>query len=137
MSRTALLMTRVNRSFLYRLIFIMPFQGDYHGQDVPPPNDYNKPHPDQTVEVPNEEQKKKWWDLDGDRKKQLEVRISLVMNSYLVTDGPPDRRWPFGRCRRARRWLRRVARAREQKKNRRGCEQPTSFFFRLSFTYRR
>ncbi|KAH9998469.1 hypothetical protein BJV74DRAFT_824671 [Russula compacta] len=62
-------------------------KGDYHGQDVPPPNDYNQPHPDQTVEVPHEEQKKKWWDLDADRKKQLEIGGGLLAGVAVLGAG--------------------------------------------------
>jgi hypothetical protein len=75
MSRTTLPMTQV----IYLLSAIdhldhLPLQGDYCQQDVHPTNDCNK-HPDQTEEVPHEEQKKKWYDLDDQRKKQLEVQI--------------------------------------------------------------
>jgi hypothetical protein len=57
-------------------IFTVLQGGDYHGQDVvSQPNNYDQ-HPDQQVEVPQQEQKKNWWDLDDDRKKQLQVRIS-------------------------------------------------------------
>jgi hypothetical protein len=41
-------------------LIILPFQGDYHGQDVHQPDDCTK-HPDRTEEVTHEEQKKKWW----------------------------------------------------------------------------
>ena len=76
MSRTTPLMTRViDHLSLPSIDFILlPFQGDYHKEDVHPPEDCSR-HPDQTVEVPHEEQKKKWYDLDDQRKKQLEVQI--------------------------------------------------------------
>lgn len=34
---------------------------------------YGGKHPEQTVEVTHEEKKKNWFDLDDDRKKQIEV----------------------------------------------------------------
>jgi len=52
-------------------------KGDYHCQDVPQPTNYDQ-HPDQTVEVPQQEQQKKWWDLDADRKRQLEIGGGLL-----------------------------------------------------------
>jgi len=60
-------------------------KGDYHGQDVPPPDDCR--HPDQTVEVPHEEQKKNWYDLDDHRKKQLEVGGGLLAGAAIIGGG--------------------------------------------------
>ncbi len=73
MSRTTLLMAKVKLVPPYHRLILIFSQGDYHGQDVQQPSDYSN-HPDQTVEVTHEEQKKKWWDLDDERKKQLKVR---------------------------------------------------------------
>jgi hypothetical protein len=84
------------------------FKGDYHKEDVHPPEDCSR-HPDQTVEVPHEEQKKKWWDLEGDRKKQLEVQTSLILTYYQATHDGLGWRWAFGRCGPYRRWLRCLA----------------------------
>jgi len=53
------------------------FQGNYNRQDVHQPDDCSW-HPCQTIIVPHEEQKKKWLDLDADRRKQLKVRNSLL-----------------------------------------------------------
>lgn len=67
----------------YHQLILIFSQGDYHGQDVQQPSDYNN-HPDQTVEVPHEEQKKNWYELDDERKKQLKVRaLSGVVVSIL------------------------------------------------------
>jgi hypothetical protein len=60
--------------------------GDYCQQDVHPTNDCNK-HPDQTEEVPHEEQKKKWYDLDDQRKKQLEIGGGLLAGAALIGGG--------------------------------------------------
>ena len=111
MSRTTLLMTRVIDCLSLPSIglIILPFQGDYHGQDVHPPDDCTK-HPDQTEVVTHEEQKKKWWDLDDDRKKKLEVWIYLILNPCQATHDPPGRRWAFGRCSPSRWRLPRLAR---------------------------
>jgi hypothetical protein len=54
----------------------LPSQGNYNSQDVHQPDDCSW-HPSQTVIVPHEEQKKKWRDLDEDRRKQLKVHISF------------------------------------------------------------
>ena len=65
----------------YHELILTFSQGDYHGQDVQQPSDYHN-HPDQTVEVPHEEQKKNWYDLSDERKKQLKVRaLSQVVAS--------------------------------------------------------
>jgi hypothetical protein len=57
----------------------LPFQGDYHEQEVYSPEDCSR---HQTVEVPHEEQKKKWYDLDDDRKKKFEVQtFSFILYS--------------------------------------------------------
>ncbi|KAI0305667.1 hypothetical protein B0F90DRAFT_1924052 [Multifurca ochricompacta] len=61
-------------------------KGDYHSQDVQQPSDYNQ-HPEQTVDVPHDEQKKKWWDLSGDRKKQLEVGGGLLAGAAALAGG--------------------------------------------------
>jgi hypothetical protein len=83
MTRTTLLMEKVILDPPSYRIFLIFSLGDYHGRDVPPPSDYNK-HPDQTVEVPHEEQKKKWTDLSDERKQQLKVRtLSEVVASIL------------------------------------------------------
>jgi hypothetical protein len=67
----------IDRLSLQSINFIfLPFQGNYNSQDVHQPEDCSW-HPAQTVMVPHEEQKKKWRDLDHDRKRQLEVQISL------------------------------------------------------------
>lgn len=86
MSRTTLLMTRViDRLSLPSIDFIvLPFLGEYHKEDVHPPEDCSR-HPDQTIEVPHDEQEKKWWDLKDDRKKQLEVQISLILTCCRAT----------------------------------------------------
>lgn len=78
MNRTTHPMKRViGRLSLQSIDFIsLPFQGNYNSQDVHQPDDCSW-HPCQTVIVPHEEQKKKWQDLDDDRRKQLKVQISL------------------------------------------------------------
>jgi hypothetical protein len=109
-SGTALLMRRViGRLSLPSIVFIvLPFQGDYNRQDVHLPDDCSW-HPCQTVIVPREEQKKKWWDLDDNRKKQVEVQIPLLSCiSIRPLTNLPDRRWPLGRCRHYWRWLPRL-----------------------------
>ena len=75
-----------NRSFISVIdqIYHLPFQGDYHSQDVHQTDDCNQ-HPDQTIEVPHALQRKKWSDLDDKRRKQLEVQISLILNSCQAT----------------------------------------------------
>jgi hypothetical protein len=76
MNRTTLPMKRVlGRLSLQSINFILlPFPGKYNSQDVHQPDDCSW-HPAQTVIVPHEEQKKKWWDLDDGRRKQLKVQI--------------------------------------------------------------
>lgn len=67
----------IGRSSLPPINFIfLPFPGNYNRQDVHQPDDCSW-HPDQTVIVTHEEQKKKWRDLNDDRRKQLKVQISL------------------------------------------------------------
>jgi len=61
-------------------------KGDYHAQDVHPPDDCRQ-HPDQTVEVTHVEQKKKWTDIDDNRKKQLEVGGGLLAGAALIGGG--------------------------------------------------
>jgi hypothetical protein len=61
-------------------------KGDYHGQDVQQPSDYNN-HSDQTVEVPHEEQKKNWLDLSDDRKKQLKIGGGIAAGLALLGGG--------------------------------------------------
>jgi len=102
-------------STIDRLLNLFAFsQGDYHGQDVHPPDDCSQ---HQKVDVPHEEQKKKWYDLEDDRKKQLEVHISLLfLSGPLMTmhHDVLDWRWALGRCRHYRWWLLRLARTREK-----------------------
>ncbi|KAJ7287368.1 carbohydrate-binding module family 12 protein [Mycena rebaudengoi] len=47
---------------------------------------YDRP-PGQTVDIPHEEQKKHWYDLDDDRKKQLEIGGGLLAGSALLAGG--------------------------------------------------
>ncbi|KAH9054271.1 hypothetical protein EDB87DRAFT_1702709 [Lactarius vividus] len=61
-------------------------KGDYHGQDVQQPSDYHN-HPDQNVEVPHEEQKKNWWDLDDDRKKKLKIGGGIAAGLGIIGAG--------------------------------------------------
>jgi len=61
-------------------------KGEYHGQDVEKPSDYHN-HPDQTVEIPHEEQKKNWLDLSDDRKKQLKIGGALAAGIALAGGG--------------------------------------------------
>jgi hypothetical protein len=88
MNRTTLPMKRViGRLYLQSINSIfLPFQGNYNSQDVSRPDDCSW-HPDQTVIVPLEEQKKKWWDLDDNRRKQVKVHISFILNPYQATHG--------------------------------------------------
>jgi hypothetical protein len=58
-------------------------KGDYHPQDVHPPDDCGHPNAD----IPNEEQKKKWYDLDDNRKKQLEVGGGLAAGLAIIGGG--------------------------------------------------
>jgi hypothetical protein len=67
----------IGRLSLQSINFIfLPFQGNYNRQDVHQPDDCSW-HPNQTVIVGHEEQKKKWRNLDDDRREQLKVQISL------------------------------------------------------------
>jgi hypothetical protein len=79
MNRTTLPVKRViHRLSLQSINFIfLHFQGNYNRQDVHQLDDCSW-HPDQTVIVPHEEQKKEWRDLDEDRRKQLKVQISRL-----------------------------------------------------------
>jgi hypothetical protein len=52
----------------------LPFQGDYHPQDVHPPEDCGHQNPDDPHEEP-----KKWWDLDDNRKNQLKVQQIIFL----------------------------------------------------------
>ena len=81
MNRTTLPMKRVVRHLSLRSINLicLPLQGNYNRQDVSQPDDCSW-HPDQTVIVPHEEQKKKWRELDDNRRKQLKVQISFILN---------------------------------------------------------
>jgi hypothetical protein len=67
-----------NRSFISAIhqLYIFPSQGNYNSQDVHQPDNCSW-HPDQTVIVTHEEQKKMWRDLGDDRRRQLKVQISL------------------------------------------------------------
>ena len=89
MRRTSLPMTRVrpiDRLSLPSIVFFifLPFLGDYHKQDVHPPDDCSR---HQTVDVPHEERQKKWYDLDDKRKKELEVQI-LPFSSFPCAVSP-------------------------------------------------
>jgi len=59
-------------------------KGDYHGQDVQQPDDCSQ---HQKVDVPHVEQKKKWYDLDDDRKKQLEIGGGLLAGAAILGGG--------------------------------------------------
>lgn len=51
-----------------------PQKKDTH--DVPsyqPQGGYTAPHPNQNVDIDHEERKKNWFDIDDERKQQLEV----------------------------------------------------------------
>jgi len=88
MTRTSLPMKRViGRLSLQSINFIfLPFQGNYNGQDVSQPDDCSW-HPDQTVIVPYEEQKKKWWDLDDNRRKQIKIGGGLLAGAATIGAG--------------------------------------------------
>ncbi|KAI0044997.1 carbohydrate-binding module family 12 protein [Auriscalpium vulgare] len=58
----------------------------YHNSNVKPPPDYNN-HPDQQVDVPHEEQKKNWWDLDEKRKHELEIGGGLAAGLAVLGAG--------------------------------------------------
>ncbi|THH20807.1 hypothetical protein EW146_g637 [Bondarzewia mesenterica] len=57
-------------------------QGGYPDQKP-----YEHAHPDQTVDIPHEEQNKKWYDLDEHRKKQLEVGGGLLAGLAVIGGG--------------------------------------------------
>jgi hypothetical protein len=99
-NRTSLPMKWVTgRLYLQSINFIfLPFQGNYNSQDVHQPDDCSW-HPGQTIIIPHDEQAKKWQDLDDDRREQLKVQTSLILNLYQSLTTRPDRRWAFGRCR--------------------------------------
>ncbi|KAI0277392.1 hypothetical protein BGY98DRAFT_1187206 [Russula aff. rugulosa BPL654] len=59
---------------------------NYNSQDVHQPDDCSW-HPDQTVIVPREEQKKKWRDLDEDRRKQLKIGGGLMAGAATIDAG--------------------------------------------------
>jgi hypothetical protein len=61
-------------------------KGNYNSQDVHQPEDCSW-HPAQTVMVPHEEQKKKWRDLDHDRKRQLEIGGGLWAGAAIIDAG--------------------------------------------------
>jgi len=61
-------------------------KGDYHGQDVAQPSDYHN-HPEQTVEIIHEEQKKSWLDLTDERKQQLKVGGGIAAGAALLGAG--------------------------------------------------
>ena len=71
-------------------IFFLPFQGNYNREGVHQPDDCSW-HPNQTVVIPHEEQKKRWWDLDDNRREQVKVQTShlesLSGHSRLVQIG--------------------------------------------------
>ncbi|CAL1707879.1 unnamed protein product [Somion occarium] len=60
-----------------------PDQGGYKYQG----NLGDEKHPDQTVEIKPEEQKKNWYDLDDDRKKKLEIGGGLLAGIAAVGAG--------------------------------------------------
>ncbi|KAH9961258.1 hypothetical protein BC827DRAFT_334920 [Russula dissimulans] len=63
---------------------VVPFQGDYHGDDVKQPNDSSQ-HTDQTVNVPQQEQGKKLY--DDKHKKQLEAAGGIAAGAALLAGG--------------------------------------------------
>jgi len=58
--------------------------GDYRGQNVHPPDDYSQ---HQQVDVPHEEQKKNWYDLDDNLKNQLKMGGGLLAGAALLGGG--------------------------------------------------
>jgi len=60
--------------------------GNYNCQDVHQPDDCSW-HPGQTVIVPQEEQKKKWHDLDDDRREQLKIGGGLLAGTATIDAG--------------------------------------------------
>ena len=79
MNRTILPMKRVIGPLSLQsigFIFFCPFKATTTGKMyINQPDDCSW-HPDQTVIVSREEQKKKWHDLSEDRMKQIKVQIS-------------------------------------------------------------
>jgi len=57
----------------------------HHQQEEP--RSWNDSQQPQKVEIPHEEQKKKWYDLDDHRKKQLEVGGGLAIGAALLGAG--------------------------------------------------
>ncbi|KAF9264198.1 carbohydrate-binding module family 12 protein [Marasmius fiardii PR-910] len=53
----------------------------------PPPQHYPAPPPEQTVNIPKEEEKKHWYDLDDKRKKELEIGGGLALGLGLLGAG--------------------------------------------------
>lgn len=49
-----------------------------HQRQQEEPRSWNDSQQPQKVEIPHEEQKKKWYDLDDHRKKQLEVNQGIL-----------------------------------------------------------
>jgi hypothetical protein len=74
-----------------------------HGSDRPQEeNDTSKQwheHKTQQIEIPHEERQKKWYDLDDQRKKELEVRTFGLVLITISTISNPDWRWLVGRRR--------------------------------------
>jgi hypothetical protein len=66
----------------------LPFQGDYHEKDhVHPPDGCG--HQDAGVPQNPHEEQKKWYDLDDNRKKQLEVHIYFFSFILVFPSGGP------------------------------------------------
>ncbi|KAI0277393.1 carbohydrate-binding module family 12 protein [Russula aff. rugulosa BPL654] len=57
-------------------------KGDYHPQDVHPPEDCGHQNPDDPHEEP-----KKWWDLDDNRKNQLKIGGGLLAGAAIIGGG--------------------------------------------------
>ncbi|KAF4598399.1 hypothetical protein EYR38_006801 [Pleurotus pulmonarius] len=67
-------------------------QHNYGQSDYKPPQPseqtgYGGKHPEQTVEVTHEEKKKNWFDLDDDRKKQIEIGGGLLAGAAAIGAG--------------------------------------------------
>ena len=75
----------IGRLSLLLIEFIfLPSQGNYNRQDVHQPDDCIW-HPAQTVIVSDEEQKKRWRDIDNDRRQQLRVQILFHLESLSLS----------------------------------------------------